>query len=239
MYLFMISVIKKFWECRWVLRSLPFSIYFNYHYLPLKQACLLPIWFYKPSFGQLKGRVILDCEKIKPGLVRLGLNRCSLFPNSGMVFENHGGTIVFKGSCSVGNASALSIGPKGYIEFGDYFSATTQFRCTAYNHIEFGARCRFGWDCLVMDTYFHKLKKMSGGYTKGYGSIKLGSDNWIGTRCLILKNTETSDFCIVASGTKLNGKYVFDNRVIIGSSNDVVLKKEGYWRDIFDDYITY
>lgn len=233
------NLLRKIWDYRWVLRSLPTSIFFNFYYLPINQAIKLPIWLCKPRFGSLKGRIIIETNNIKPGLIRLGENRCMLYPNNGIRFENKGGTIIFKGSCSIGNSSAISIGEKGYIQFGDFFSATTQFRCTSYHHIEFGSRCRLGWDCLVMDSDFHKLKRETGGYTKGFGKICLGSDNWIGTRCIILKNTKTPNYCVVASGTKLCGQYLYDEKVIIGSSENIVVQKEGYWRDIFDDQIEY
>ena len=33
------------------------NIYFNFHYLPFRQACRMPILFYKPHFGILKGKI--------------------------------------------------------------------------------------------------------------------------------------------------------------------------------------
>ena len=40
-----------------LLRYLIPNIYFNFHYLPFMQAFKLPIVFYKPHFGILKGKV--------------------------------------------------------------------------------------------------------------------------------------------------------------------------------------
>lgn len=55
----LINILKRLWCERWVLRSLPSSIYFNFHYLPFKQAMRLPIWLYKPHFLALKGKIII------------------------------------------------------------------------------------------------------------------------------------------------------------------------------------
>lgn len=234
-----LSLFKKIRKKKWIFRNILSSIYFNFHYLPFKQAIHLPILFYKPTFAKLKGKVIIDCDSVKMGMIQLGLMQCVLFPNNGFVFENNGGTIVFKGKTIIGNGSAISIGSKGYLEIGQNFRASTQFRCTAYHKIVIGERCRFGWDCIIMDTDFHKLTKVSGGYSKGYGAIKIGSNNWFGTRCFVLKKTETSDYCVVSGGTRISGKFIFEKPSIIGSTSKVELLKEGYWRNVDDETIDY
>lgn len=39
----------------WMLRSLPQTVWFNFHYLPFHQAVHLPILLYKPHFIESKG----------------------------------------------------------------------------------------------------------------------------------------------------------------------------------------
>ena len=99
-----------------LLRSLPASVYFNFHYLPLRQAVKLPILLYKPRFLELKGTVRIEDDNIRTGMIKLGFPTVSLYPNSGIMFENHGGEIVFKGRTKIGNASSISIGGKGRVE---------------------------------------------------------------------------------------------------------------------------
>ena len=55
----MINIIKKIWENRWMFRSIASSIYFNFHYLPIKQAIKLPIILYKPKLLSCKGKIII------------------------------------------------------------------------------------------------------------------------------------------------------------------------------------
>lgn len=56
-------------------------------------------------------------KEIKFGMIRLGFLTVSLYPNTSIVYENHGGTIVFNGKCTIGNNSAISIGTKAIVKF--------------------------------------------------------------------------------------------------------------------------
>lgn len=172
-------------------------------------------------------------------MIRLGFPTVSLYPNSGIIYENHGGTIVFNGKCSIGNNSAISIGAKATVEFGDRFSATTTLRLTSYHKITIADCVTFGWDTLVMDTDFHKLTKLSGGYSKGYASISIGSNNWFGNGCKIMKRTQTPDYCVIQSGTTLSGLVSVPEYSVIGNNTKVVEKASGLWRNIEDDIIEY
>lgn len=146
-----------------LLRSLPASVYFNFHYLPLRQAVKLPIMLYKPRFLELKGTVRIEGDNIRTGMIQLGFSTVSLYPNTGIMVENHGGEIVFKGRTKIGNASSISIGGKGRVEFGDSFVATAALKLTSYCSIRFAPRVLCAWECTFMDTDFHKLTKVNGG----------------------------------------------------------------------------
>ena len=137
-------------------------MYFNFHYLPLWQAVKLPILLYKPRFLELKGTVRIESDNIRTGMIRLGFPTVSLYPNTGIMIENHGGEIIFKGRAGIGNASRISIGAKSKVEFGDCFQATA-LKLASYCGMKFASRVRFGWDCTVVDTDFHKLPKVNGG----------------------------------------------------------------------------
>lgn len=53
------NVLKKIWKNRWILKSIIQSIYFNFHYLPYKQAFRLPILLYRPKFLKLQGSIAI------------------------------------------------------------------------------------------------------------------------------------------------------------------------------------
>ncbi len=46
-------------------------------------------------------------------MIRLGQFGVTLYPNTGVVWENHGGKVIFKNKCSIGNSSAISMGESG------------------------------------------------------------------------------------------------------------------------------
>lgn len=228
---------RKIWENRSMFRSLLYSLYFNFHYLPFKQACRLPILLYKPKLLKLKGQIIIGSSNIHFGMVRLGFNLVSLYPNTGIVWENYGGLVCFENECAIGNASAISIGANANVYFGNSFLASTSLKLTSYDRIHFGNNVLIGWDNVFMDTDFHKLSIVGGGYKKSHAPIIIGNDNWFGLRCVIFKGTQTPDYCIVGGNSVLNKKYDISYSIIAGSPAE--LKGKGVYRNINDDMINY
>lgn len=225
------NVIKKIWENRWVLRSLHKTIFFNFHYLPFKQAIRLPIWLYKPSFGKLKGSVSIDnSQYLKPGMIRMGYFSVDLYANNGIYFNNSG-KIVFKGSALIGNNCYISNGSKSTTIFGNDFRATTSLKLSCYHYIEFGEHDRFGWDCLITDTDFHKLSRKDGTYTKGYNSIIIGKYNWFGNGCHILKGTKTPDYLTIQAGTWFTGKINIPEYSVVGNKRENIVLASDVWLD--------
>lgn len=56
----LIKIFRKIKREAWVLKYIIPTIYFNFHYLPFKQAVKLPILLYKPHFLNLKGKIIIS-----------------------------------------------------------------------------------------------------------------------------------------------------------------------------------
>ena len=231
-------LINKVWKNRRSFRYILHSIYFNFHYLPFRQARHLPILLYKPKLLSLKGSVKIEGE-VKFGMIRLGISYIPFFPDSGIMFQNLGGTIVFRGKCNIGSNSKISIGEKGVCEFGSRILASTSLKLVCNHSIKIGSYTRIGWDCIIMDTDFHKLTKLSGGYSKGFGSIDLGENNWFGTGCLIMKRAKTPNYCIVSARTILDKALDVPEYSIVGQTRDIEVKATGLWRNIDDDVISY
>ena len=214
------------------------TLYFNFHYLPFRQAIKLPILLYKPKLLRCRGKIEIN-GPVKFGMIKLGVYNVSIYPNKGITFENNGGKIVFNGVCSIGNNSFISIGKTGNVVFGNQFASSTSLKIASYNKIQFEDRVRVGWDCMFFDTDFHKMKKLKGGYTKGFGSIIIGERTWVGSRCIILKNTFLPKYSTVSAWTILNKRIEVPEYSVIGSENNIVIKSTGMYRDINDDAINY
>lgn len=177
--------------------------------------------------------------KIKIGMIRLGFPTVSSYPQRGVMFENGGGTVIFEGRCRMGNNTNITIGEKGVAVLGDNLSATTSLRLCVFDRVEIGKDSRIGWDVTIMDTDFHKISKLKGGYSKGHAPIKIGAHNWIANSCKIMKRTQTPDYCIVQGGTILSGPVNAPEYSIVGPNTEVVVKTTGVWRDVENDKIEY
>lgn len=117
---------------------------------------------------------------------------------------NHGGRCSFAGKCVIGNASGISLGKHGNLIFGNNFGATAALKLIAYHHIEFMENVLVGWDAIIMDTDFHRMRnRETGTFTKGYAPVLIGRNCWIGCRCTILKGTHLPAYCTLAAGTTI------------------------------------
>lgn len=180
----------------WVLRSIFSTLYFNFHYLPFRQAVKLPIVLYKPKLLECKGSIEIK-GKITTGMIQLGKFSVSVYPNSGFTYENKGGKIVFNGKCLIGNDSYVSIGKKGELVIGGDFISSAGLKLINYRKICFGVGTSLGWGVLVMDTNFHPLYDMEKCiYKKASGPIEIGDYNWFGTQCKIMHSVKTLERCI-------------------------------------------
>lgn len=227
-------MIKKVWKNKWIFRSLIKSIYFNFHYLPLRQAVKMPIFLYKPHLLKCKGNISIE-GKISTGMIQLGRYTVSLYPNSGITFENHGGKIIFKGKCHIGNNSAISIGPKGNVIIGNNFVATASLKLTSYYHIEFKENVLCGWDCLFLDTDFHQLTTIkTPQLPKPYGKISIGDNCWFSLKCTIMKGTNLAENNVVAANSLLNKDYANITYCLLAGQPAKVKKKDIYLNPLND-----
>ena len=139
------------------------SVYFNFHYLPFKQAVKLPIHLRKPHFLMLKGKIIIDCpaKQIKRGMIQLGADCDIARLDAGIRIRIEGGSIIFKGKCRIGTDSCLHIGEKGNLIFANNFVNSTKVIIDCYHRIEFKENVRVGPGTLIMDTDFHAMQKVA------------------------------------------------------------------------------
>lgn len=202
------------------------SIYFNFHYLPFKQAIKLPIIVHKMSYVSMKGKVILDCDKIRYGMIHLGKYRCKVFPNDGLTWDNRGGTVIFKGKARLGNHCFATIGKKTTVEFGDDFVCNAGLKLVSFFGMSFGQSTCFGWDCLIMDTNMHPLYDMEKQrFKKASGPIEIGDYNWFGTRCRIMHSVKTPERCIFGMNTTVTRGATMESYCVMGGDPVRVLSR--------------
>jgi acetyltransferase-like isoleucine patch superfamily enzyme len=222
--MFSIKDLKKIFRYRSLLKT----IYFNFHYLPLKQAWKLPILLYKPNLRCCKGKIILKPEngKIRHGMVKLGFYQVSIYPNSGVMWENKGGTIIFKGTCDFGNDTYLSFGENALVEISEGFNASAGVKIISYHGIKFGLYDSLGWGVLIMDTNFHPLYDLEKKKFKSAGgAIEIGDHNWFATQCKVMHSVKTPERCIFGMGTVITRGSEMKPYCVMGGSPVRVLKE--------------
>jgi acetyltransferase-like isoleucine patch superfamily enzyme len=193
-------------KIRYNLQYLNFkTVYFNFKYLPLKQAVKLPIWVSNKVFLlKTSGQIQFNCP-IKAGLVRIGGGEVGIFDmKKSRSMWQVSGTVVFNGATCIGHGSKISIGDTGILEFGKNFNITAESSIVTFCHVKFGDRCLLSWDILVMDTDLHKIKDGTAKVTNVPSPIIIGNDVWIGCRCLILKGAKIPNGCVIGANSVVN-----------------------------------
>lgn len=213
------------------------TLYFNFHYFRFSQAILLPVYLYNPQFIRLRGNVVLP-SKIKSGMIVLGKHKVSIYPDTGISLEING-TLEFKGYCTIGSGSFLSIHNSGHLKLGERCVITQGIKIVCYKSIEFGKKVLCGWDCLVMDTDLHQLSDTQG---VRVGNpclpVRVGDESWISFQTTIMKGTIIPDRSVVASRSLCNKDYGVTSYVLIAGTPAKIIKK-GIWRYPTNDHIDY
>ena len=220
-----------------VLRFLIPNIYFNFHYLPFRQAWKIPVIFYKPHFGMLKGNVKI-LGKVRFGMITMGFDNVSIYPNNGIRFQNAGGLIIFQGPCFFGNDTAIAVGKRGKLIVGENIRSSAGLKIACQHSITIGNNVRVGWEVMMVDSDFHKVTYTDGRPSpKGYKPIRIGDYCWLGFRSTIMKGTTIKDHCIVSANSLCNKEYSESYALLAGQPAEI--RKTGIYRDLDNDDIVY
>lgn len=221
-----------------LLRSIIPSIIFNFHYLPFRQAIKLPILCYKVDFKCLKGKIVIDSDKIYTGMIRLGFPVVRAYPNNGLSFSNEG-TITFKGCVNYGGGnSGLVTLKSGHIIFGPKFNSTAGGLIISAKKIEFGTNVMLGWSVKIIDTNFHPLYDLKQNkFKKGYGAIRIGNNVWFGTESLILHSCTIPDETVFAAKSVITAGCKLETQCLHGGIPAKVIER-GVMRPIKPNSIT-
>lgn len=206
------------------------TIYFNFHYLSIKDAFKLPIFIFKHTkLSEMQGNVIVN-GKMKMGRVKIGQYAVGTLDISynRTIWQNNG-TVVFKGKAHIGSGSKLSITNGGVLVFGNDFCVTGGSQIICSKEIVFGKENLLSWDILIMDTDFHNIINADGKIINSPKPIKIGDRVWIGCRTLILKGVNINNDVVVGAGSKITKDIITTNCIVAGTNNNVI-KNNIQWR---------
>jgi acetyltransferase-like isoleucine patch superfamily enzyme len=203
------------------------TIFFNFKYLPFKQAIMIPIKVSNNVYLlKIGGQLILDCP-IQSEMIRIGYGDVGIFDKkaSRSIWEVYG-TVIFKGHALIGHGSKLSI--RGTLILGNGFHITAESAIVAFNRIEFGDNCLLSWDTLIMDTDFHTIKDKMDTIVNPSEPIVIGDKVWIGCRCLILKGAIIPNNCVIGANALVSKRLEKEN-AIYGGQPARIVKEDIVW----------
>ncbi|MDB5200768.1 MAG: acyltransferase [Ferruginibacter sp.] len=194
------------------------TLRFNFHYFSFREAIKLPVDLSSNVLLlQLKGTVQL------PGAtyyrrIRIGYGDVGIFDQrySRSIWEVSG-AIVFRGNANIGHGSKISVGENARFEIGNNFIVSAESGFVCMNEISIGNDCLFSWECLVMDTDFHKVRDAANQIVNAPAPVKIGDQVWVGTRCLILKGAGIPSGSVIAAGSLVNKPLVGEKQVFAGN----------------------
>lgn len=215
-----------------ILGCLPRTIWFNFRWLPFKQAVKLPVW--------------LACNVRVKGMWRGGLVlRNAAFNSSHIGFHcadavdcygthtilcvERGGKWIVEQDLHIGRGAIVHVKPKGTLTVGRNFaiSGTTSIICST--SIRIGDDVQFSWGSLVMDSDAHKIFDVNGEWTNRPAPIVIGDRVWVAADVTLMKGTYIGSNCVVAGGSLVNRDVAEDGVVLAGRPAKPV-KRIGGWQ---------
>ena len=210
-----------------IVRSIPKTLRFNFHYFPFVTALKLPVVVsHRTYLRELHGKVELP-EKVEPAMVKIGFGDVGHYDRKrSRGIWQVSGTVSFGGKASIGHGSKLSV--RGDLKLGAGFNMTAESTIVCAKEITFGDDCLLSWDVLVMDTDEHPLYNKDNERINPDKPIVVGNHVWIGCKCILLKGAEVPNDTVLAAGTLLKSAFAGENQVI-GGNPPSILKREVHW----------
>ena len=210
-----------------IIRSIPKTLRFNFHYFPVKIALKLPVVVsHRTYLRELHGKVELP-DKVETAMVKIGFGDVGHYDRKrSRGIWQVSGTVSFGGKASIGHGSKLSV--RGHLSLGEDFNMTAESTIVCAKEIRFGDDCLLAWDILVMDTDEHPLYDMESQRINPDKAIVVGDHVWIGCKCVLLKGAEVPSNTVLAAGTLLKTTFAGEHQVI-GGNPPTVLKHDVRW----------
>lgn len=194
------------------------TLRFNYHYFPLKVAIRVPVLISSNVvLSNLSGKVFIE-EPIYRGKIKIGYGDVGIFDKklSRSIWQVSG-IVKFNGTAIIGHGSKISVGKDAELVIGNNFVVTAETSIITFKSIVIGNDCLLSWQCLIMDTDFHKIKDKNGSIINSPASIAFGNNVWLGARCLVLKGADIPSYSVIGAGSTVTGKLSGESQVFAGS----------------------
>lgn len=197
----------------------------NFRNLPFAQAIKFPI-FVQSARVRGKGKIVIDCDNISHGMIRLGYPIVGFYTAKPVIINNDG-QIVFHGYTQLGSGCTICVSEGGKVELETDFAATANLKLWCSSSIYFGKHTLIGWDCTIMDTNAHKLYDIKASCFKcAKGAITIGDNNWFAANCKVLHSVVTPSNCVFAMDSVVTKSSVIKSNCIMGGAPAKVISED-------------
>lgn len=205
------------------------SIYFNFRYLPFKQAINLPVWI-TTNFrvhGLKRGQLIL-CQSNRRSVVFGCWGSPGLQQMKGGLLFSKGSCLILRGHTVVSQGSVFRMDSGASIDLGRDFYCNKNCFFRASRDIVFGNDCLVGWNVQINTsdghTILHDAKRRPSDL-----SITIGNHVWITSNTIITKGVSIADGCIIAQGAVV-AKSINERNALVGGVIAKVISQNIEWK---------
>lgn len=207
------------------------TIWFNFHYFPLKIAIRFPfLIYYRTLLRKMGGKIVIQAP-VRTGMVKFGAHYVKIHdPFYSRTIWDVEGTLVVKGQTTIGRGCKINVEKEGTLVLGDNFLVTGTSAIICEKEITFGDDCLLSWDILIMDTDYHHIHKKEGEKINFPKPIHIGDHVWISCRNTILKGVSIGDNNVIAANSTITHS-VKDNNCVVGGNGKSaeILKNDISW----------
>lgn len=206
------------------------SLYFNFRYLPFRQAVYMPVWI-TTNFrihGLKRGQLILH----QPYRKSVFLGDCGspgLQEMKGCIYMSKDSKLIFQGFTVISQGTVFRLDKDAKIELGDKFYCNKNCFFRSSDIIKFGNHCAVGWNVQINTNDGHEVY-YDDKICVNHGNIIIGENVWLTSNSIVCKNTSIADGCILAQGAVLTKK-ITDKNSLIGGVPAKVIKKGVRWQN--------
>lgn len=194
------------------------SLYFNFRYLPFKQAINLPVWI-TTNFrvhGLKRGRLII-CRPNRKSVIFGCWGSPGLQQMKGELLFSKGSRLILRGHTVVSQGSVLRIDKGASMDLGEDFYCNKNCFFRASRNIVFGNDCLVGWNVQINTSDGHTILH-DGKQRASDLPVIIGNHVWITSNTVITKGVSIADGCIIAQGAVV-AKSINEQNALVGGGN--------------------
>ena len=122
------------------------------------------------------------------------------------------------------NRVEISVGKEGRLKIGENVFINQGARIVATTTVTIGSNTHIGDEAIIIDNDFHGIKK---GSPPKKGPIDIGSNVWIASRAIILRNVKIGDNSVIGANSVVT-KDVLPNCIVAGNPARIIKQLETF-----------